>query len=66
MLIVYQDLFSKRDDDVGQTDVMEHSIPLMKDTWPIRQPPKCLGLEKDKEVERQVADLVQRGMVEPV
>ena len=31
----------------------------------IRQPPKWLVLEKDQEVERQVADLVQRSMVEP-
>ena len=53
------------DDDVGRTDVMEHSIPLMEGTRPIRQPPRRLGLEKHKEVECQVADLVQRGMVEP-
>ena len=65
LLIAYQDVFSKGDDDVGRTDVMEHSIPLMEGTRPIRQPPRRLGLEKDKEVERQVADLVQRGMVEP-
>ena len=37
----------------------------MEGTRSIRQPPRRLGLEKDKEVERQVADLVQRGMVEP-
>ena len=65
LLIAYQDVFSKGDDDVGRTDVMEHSIPLMEGTQPIRQPPRRLGLEKDKELERQVADLVQRGMVEP-
>ena len=65
LLIAYQDMFSKGDDDVEQTVVMEHSIPLMKGTRPIRQPSRRLGLEKDKEVERQVADLVQRGMVEP-
>ena len=65
LLIAYQDVFSKGDHDVGRTDVMEHSIPLLDGTRPIRQPPRRLGLEKDKEVERQVADLVQRGMVEP-
>ena len=43
----------------------EHSIPLLDGTRPIRKPPRRLGLEKDKKVERQVADLVQRGMVEP-
>ena len=65
LLIAYQDVFSKGVDDVGRTDVLEHSIPLMEGTRPIRQPPRRLGLEKNKELERQVADLVQRGMVEP-
>ena len=65
LLIAYQDVFSKGDTDVGRTDVIEHSIPLLDGTRPIRQPPRRLGLEKDQEVERQVADLVQRGMVEP-
>ena len=65
LLIAYQDVFSKGDDDIGWTDVMKHSIPLMEGTRPNRQPPRRLGLEMDKEVERQVADLVQRNMVEP-
>ena len=65
LLIAYQDVFSKGDTDVGRTDVIEPSIPLLDGTRPIRQPPRRLGLEKDQEVERQVAGLVQRGMVEP-
>ena len=65
LLIANQDVFSKEDTDVGRTDVIEHSIPLLDSTRPTRQPPRRLGLEKDQEVERQVADLVQRGMVEP-
>ena len=60
LLTAYQDVFSNGDNDMG-----EHSIPLLDGTRPIRQPPRRLGLEKDREVERQVADLVQRGMVEP-
>ena len=39
LLIAYQDVFSKGDNDVGQTDVMEHFIAFMEGTWPIRQPP---------------------------
>ena len=65
LLTAYQDVFSRGDDDVGRTDMGEHFIPLLDGTRPIRQPPRILGLEKDKKVERQVADLVQRGMVEP-
>ena len=59
LLIAYQDVFSKGGNDVGRTDMGEHSIPLLDSTRPIRQPPRRLGLEKDPEVERQVADLVQ-------
>ena len=65
LLTAYQDVFSKGDNDVGRTDMGEHSIPPLDGTRPIRQPPRRLGLEKDREVECQVADLVQRGMVEP-
>ena len=39
LLIAYQDVFSKGDTDVGRTDVIEHSIPLLDGTRPIRQPP---------------------------
>ena len=59
LMTAYQDVFSKGDNDVGRTDMGEHSIPLLDGTRPIRQPPRQLGLEKDREVERQVADLVQ-------
>ena len=65
LLTAYQDVFSRGDDDVGRAHMGEHSDPLLDGTRPIRQPPRQLGLEKDKEVERQVTDLVQRGMVEP-
>ena len=64
LLIAYKEVFSKGDTDVGRTDVIEHSIPLLESTHPIRQPPRQLGLKKNREVEREVADLVQRGMVE--
>ena len=65
LLTAYSDVFSQGDTDVGRTDLVQHSIPLVDGTKPIRQPPRRLGAEKDKEVEEQVAQLVQRGMVEP-
>ena len=64
LLIAYQDVFSKGDTDVGRTDVIEHSIPLLKSTRPIGQPLRQLEPKKDREVERQVAELVHRDMVE--
>ena len=65
LLTAYGDVFSKGDDDVGKTDLVQHSIPVVEGTKPIRQPPRRLGAEKDREVEEQVTQLVQRGMVEP-
>ena len=43
LLIAYQDVFSKGDTDVGRTDVIEPSIPLLDGTQPIRQPPQTAG-----------------------
>ena len=64
-LSAYEDVFSQGKTDVGQIDLVHHSIPLAEGTKPIRQPPRRLGAEKDREVDEQVAQLVQRGMVEP-
>ena len=65
LLTAYGDVFSKGDTDVGRTSLAQHSIPLVDGTKPIRQPPRRLGAEKDKEVEEQVTQLVERGLVEP-
>lgn len=50
--------------DVGLSDLVQHSIPNPPDIQPINQPPWSLDLEKNQEVDRQVNDLVSRGMVE--
>ena len=65
LLISYSDVFSKDDEDVGRTDLVRHAIPVAPGTTPIRQPPRRLGPEKDKEVEEQVVQLVEKGLVEP-
>ena len=61
----FADVFSKGETDMGRTDLVEHTIPLEPGTDPIRQPPRRLGPEKDKEVESQITKLVQQGLVEP-
>ena len=48
LLITYQDVVSKGDNDVGRTDVMEHSIPLMEGTRPIRQPPDAWAWKRTR------------------
>lgn len=65
LLVDYADVFSSGEDDVGLTNLVQHSIPLLPGTDPIRQPPRRLGPEKDLEVERQVSKLVHQGLVEP-
>jgi hypothetical protein len=64
LLCQYSDVFSSGDTDVGRTDLITHSIPTLPGTQPIKQAPRRLGIEKDQEVERQVQELVQKGMIE--
>ena len=48
----YQAVFIQNDQDVGKTDLVQHSIPVQKGTRPIRQPPYHLGPQKELEAER--------------
>ena len=65
MLKEYSTVFSTEDGYVGQTTLVEHSIPIEEGTRPIRQPPHRLGPEKEAEAERQVAELLEKGLIEP-
>jgi len=65
LLCEYKDVFSSGDHDVGLTSAVRHEIPLAAETTPIRQPTRRLGLEKEKEVSRQVQDLLDRDLIEP-
>ena len=65
LLREYQDVFSRGDQDMGLTTLTEHDIPVIAGTRPLRQPARRLGWEKEAEVERQVEDLLQRGLIEP-
>ena len=65
LLREYNDMFSSGNHDVGLTRAVRHEIPLAAGTVPIRQPTRRLGPEKEKEVSRQVRDLLDRGLIEP-
>ena len=65
LLSRYADVFSSGDQDTGRTNLVQHDIPVLPDTRPIRQPARRLGPEKEAEVERQVKDLEERGLIEP-
>ena len=47
------------------THEVQHDIPVLPGTIPIKQPPHRLGLEKEAEVGRQVEGLLQKGLIEP-
>ena len=65
LLMDYSTVFSFVDGEMSQTTLVEHSIPIEEGTRPIRQPPHWLGLEKEAEAERQVAELLKKGLIEP-
>ena len=65
ILITYADIFSRTSSDVGRTDLIYHSIPLLPNTVPIRHAPKRLGRVKEAEVERQVDYLLAKNLMEP-
>jgi len=65
LLREYNDVFSRGDNDVGLTRAVRHEIPLAAGTVPSRQSTRRLGPEKEKEVSRQVRDLLHRGLIEP-
>ena len=61
----YADIFSKDDNDVRTTDLVQHDIPIKPGARPVRQPPRRLGHEKEKEVEKQIEELLKCGIIEP-
>ena len=65
LLWKYGKVFSTGEEDVGLTTMVEHSIPVAPGTRPIRQPPHRLGPEKEAEAERQVKELLDKGLIEP-
>jgi len=65
LLCEYKDVFSSGDHDAGLTSAVRHEIPLVAGTPPVRQPTRRLGSEKEKEVSRQIRDLLDRDLIEP-
>lgn len=62
MLTANTDVLSNGAADVGKTDLVEHTIPAEPEMVRIRQLPRKVGLEKDKE---QVRNLARQGLEEP-
>ena len=56
ILLKFQDVFSKSNDDIGQTDIVKHRINTGT-AVPIRQPPRRLPFGK-REIEKQEIQLM--------
>ena len=65
LLREYQDVFSKGEHDVGLTNEVQHDIPVLPGTVPVKQPFHRLGPEKEDEVKKQAHSLLEKGMIEP-
>lgn len=64
LLTKYQHVFSKTSEDVGRTDLVQHSINTGTAN-PARQPPRRQPLGK-REVEKQeINNMLDRGIIEP-
>jgi len=64
LLINYQDVFSRGEFDIGRTPWVKHSIDT-QGAQPIRQPLRRSSPTQRAEVERQVSELLDRGLIEP-
>jgi hypothetical protein len=63
-LFKYQDVFSKSSDDIGHTNLVQHSINT-RNTAPIRQPPRRLPLGKRQTEKEEIEKMLKRGVIEP-
>lgn len=64
LLVDNQNIFSKSDEDMGMTHLVEHKLDTGS-VHPIRQNPRRIPLFKAKEAEREIRDMADRGIIEP-
>ena len=64
LLSRYSDVFSSGDGDIGRTNWVKHSIDT-GDARPIRQRARRAPLVQQDEIDRQVKDLLERGLIAP-
>lgn len=64
LLSDYQDVFSQGDHDIGRTDKVTHGIHTTCPA-PIRQRPRRSPIGQREEVEKQIQDMLDRGIIKP-
>ena len=60
----YKDVFSQGPMDAGRTDLVKHEIDT-GERRPIRQPARRLPITKQAVEEKEVLDMLERGVIEP-
>ena len=63
LLLKYKDVFSKGELDLGRTDLVRHSIDT-GDHRPIKQPYRHLPVWQQQEAEKQIGDMLEKGVIE--
>lgn len=58
-----EDLFAKSNYDLGRTHVVKHKINTERGTRPIKQAPRRIPLHLSQEVDRQVNEMVDKGVI---
>ena len=63
-MIKHQNVFSKSDDDIGRTNLVEHEIQTGS-AKPIKLNPYRIPLAKRAAAEKEIQDLAKKGIIEP-
>ena len=63
-LLTYQDVFSKDEWDLGQTNLAEHEIDTGSHK-PVKQPPRRVPIALADEERKAIADLREKGIIRP-
>ncbi|VDI75512.1 Hypothetical predicted protein [Mytilus galloprovincialis] len=64
LLIEYSDIFSKSSEDIGLTDLVEHTINTGNNP-PVRQRPRRIPLARMKDAEAEIQKMVKQDIIEP-
>ena len=64
LLCEYQYVFSRADTDIGRTNKVQHGINT-GDFQPIKERPRRFPPKEQAEIDRQIGQLLENGMIEP-
>ena len=64
LLNKYSEVFSKSDGDIGRTSIIKHRIPT-GDAQPIQQRPQRVPVHMNKEIDRQLDNMLKENVITP-